>query len=58
MGVQALLYYMVTTIIAVFTGIVVVVLIQPGKGTKDTPSPSSGSIEVVQTIDAFLDLVR
>ncbi|XP_067108651.1 excitatory amino acid transporter 1-like isoform X2 [Osmerus mordax] len=58
MGVQALLYYMVTTIIAVFTGIVVVVLIQPGKGTKDTPSPSSGRIEVVQTPDAFLDLVR
>ncbi|XP_062337866.1 excitatory amino acid transporter 1-like isoform X3 [Osmerus eperlanus] len=58
MGVQALLYYMVTTIIAVFTGIVVVVLIQPGKGTKDTPSPFSGRIEVVQTLDAFLDLVR
>ncbi|XP_046884337.1 excitatory amino acid transporter 1-like isoform X2 [Hypomesus transpacificus] len=58
MGVQALLYYMVTTIIAVFTGIVVVVLIQPGKGTKDTLPPSSGRIEVVQTLDAFLDLVR
>lgn len=58
MGVQAIAYYMVTTIIAVFTGIIVVVLLKPGKGTRDTSVSSGGNIEAVQTMDAFMDLIR
>lgn len=58
MGLQALLYYMVTTVMAVFTGIVIVSILQPGRGTRDTSAPPSGSIEGVQTLDAFMDLVR
>ncbi|XP_058494357.1 excitatory amino acid transporter 4 isoform X2 [Solea solea] len=57
MGVRALVYYMLTTLIAVFIGIFIVMLIQPGKGGRDSPM-TSGSVETVQALDAFLDLIR
>ncbi|XP_072516197.1 excitatory amino acid transporter 4 isoform X2 [Salminus brasiliensis] len=58
MGVRAIIYYMLTTFIAVFIGIVMVIIIRPGKGNRDSPVSSSGSIESVQAADAFLDLIR
>ncbi|KAJ8278627.1 hypothetical protein COCON_G00056930 [Conger conger] len=58
MGGRAVVYYMVTTFIAVFIGIVMVIIIRPGKGSRDSPAPSSGNIEPVQAADAFLDLIR
>ncbi|XP_077058828.1 excitatory amino acid transporter 4 isoform X1 [Siphateles boraxobius] len=58
MGIRAIVYYMVTTLIAVFIGIVMVIIIRPGKGSRDRPVASSGSIEPVQAADAFLDLIR
>lgn len=58
MGVCAVVYYMVTTLIAVFIGIVIVIIIQPGKGSRDSPLTNSGNIEPVQATDAFLDLIR
>ncbi|CAB1446516.1 unnamed protein product [Pleuronectes platessa] len=58
MGIRAVVYYMVTTLIAVFIGIVIVMIIQPGKGSRDSPLAKSGSIEPVQAADAFLDLIR
>lgn len=58
MGIRAIVYYMVTTLIAVFIGIVMVIIIKPGKGSRDSPVASSGSIEPVQAADAFLDLIR
>ncbi|XP_042560772.1 excitatory amino acid transporter 4 isoform X2 [Clupea harengus] len=58
MGARAVVYYMVTTLIAVFIGIVIVVVIRPGKGNRDRPVSSSGNIEPVQAADAFLDLIR
>ncbi|XP_057217317.1 excitatory amino acid transporter 4 isoform X2 [Triplophysa rosa] len=58
MGIRAIIYYMVTTFIAVFIGIVMVIIIRPGKGSRDSPMASSGSIEPVQAADAFLDLIR
>ncbi|XP_062411958.1 excitatory amino acid transporter 4 [Sardina pilchardus] len=58
MGMRAVVYYMVTTFIAVFIGIVMVIIIRPGKGSRDSPVPSSGNIEPVQAADAFLDLIR
>lgn len=58
MGVRAVVYYMVTTLIAVFIGIVIVMIIQPGKGSRDSPVANSGNIEPVQAADAFLDLIR
>ncbi|KAM8746023.1 excitatory amino acid transporter 4 isoform 1-T1 [Acanthopagrus schlegelii] len=58
MGLRAVVYYMVTTLIAVFIGIVTVMIIQPGKGSRDSPLDKSGNIEPVQTADAFLDLIR
>uniref|UniRef100_A0A8C8SNT1 Amino acid transporter n=1 Tax=Pelusios castaneus TaxID=367368 RepID=A0A8C8SNT1_9SAUR len=57
MGMRAVIYYMVTTIIAVFIGILMVIIIHPGKGSKDKLH-REGKIEQVQTTDAFMDLVR
>lgn len=58
MGLQALCYYAVTSLMAVFTGIALVVLIQPGKSPENTSAPSDGEVEAVHTVDAFLDLLR
>uniref|UniRef100_A0A665TI27 Amino acid transporter n=1 Tax=Echeneis naucrates TaxID=173247 RepID=A0A665TI27_ECHNA len=35
MGMRAVIYYMTTTFIAVFIGIIIVLIIHPGKGSKD-----------------------
>ncbi|MEQ2292746.1 Excitatory amino acid transporter 1, partial [Ameca splendens] len=58
MGVRAVVYYMVTTLIAVFIGIVIVMIIRPGRGSRDSPMVKNGNIEPVQATDAFLDLIR
>ncbi|XP_029905404.1 excitatory amino acid transporter 4 [Myripristis murdjan] len=58
MGARAVVYYMVTTLIAVFIGIVMVVIIRPGRGSRDSPVVTSKNIEPVQATDAFLDLIR
>ncbi|KAK5931309.1 hypothetical protein CgunFtcFv8_027470 [Champsocephalus gunnari] len=58
MGMRAVAYYTVTTLIAVFIGIVIVVIIQPGRGSRDSPASKSGNIEPIQATDAFLDLIR
>lgn len=55
---RAVVYYMVTTLIAVFIGIVIVVIVRPGKGSRDGPAAGDGNIEPAQAADAFLDLVR
>lgn len=58
MGTRAVIYYMLTTLIAVFVGICVVTIIKPGKGSRDAPNGDEGSTEPVPTADAFLDLIR
>lgn len=57
MGMRAVVYYTTTTIIAVVIGIVTVLIIHPGKGSRDefTKRPK---IEQISTADAFLDLIR
>ncbi|XP_069555537.1 solute carrier family 1 member 3a isoform X1 [Brachyistius frenatus] len=57
MGLRAVVYYTTTTIIAVFIGIVMVLVIHPGKGSKDEFSKQQ-QIERVNAADAFLDLIR
>ncbi|XP_060736682.1 excitatory amino acid transporter 1-like [Tachysurus vachellii] len=57
MGLRAIIYYIVTTLIAVFIGIVLVTSIRPGTGKRETPKSSAGA-ESVTTTDAFLDLIR
>ena len=57
MGLRAVVYYTTTTVIAVFIGIVMVLIIQPGKGGKDEYVKTQ-KIEQVKAADAFLDLIR
>ncbi|XP_075953321.1 excitatory amino acid transporter 1-like [Anarhichas minor] len=57
-GLRAFSYYMVTTLIAAFTGIALAVLMQPGKSSRTASVSSSGNAEAVQIVDSFLDLIR
>ncbi|XP_059585487.1 excitatory amino acid transporter 1-like [Alligator mississippiensis] len=57
MGIRAVVYYMSTTIIAVLIGIIIVVIVHPGKGTKENMH-KEGKIMHVTAADAFLDLIR
>ncbi|XP_069784028.1 excitatory amino acid transporter 4 isoform X1 [Narcine bancroftii] len=57
MGIRAVVFYMITTVIAVFIGIIMVVIIHPGKGSK-IDLHREGKIEQVQAADAFMDLIR
>ncbi|XP_076003692.1 excitatory amino acid transporter 1-like [Genypterus blacodes] len=58
MAIQAFSYYIGTTFCAILTGIVLVMLIQPGKHKGNYIVFSGGHVEPVQTVDAFLDLIR
>ncbi|XP_060929554.1 excitatory amino acid transporter 1-like isoform X2 [Limanda limanda] len=57
MGMRAVIYYMSTTFIAVFVGIIIVLIIHPGKGSKEEFGKQQ-KIEQVSPADAFLDLIR
>ncbi|XP_043990108.1 excitatory amino acid transporter 1-like [Gambusia affinis] len=57
-GLRTFIYYLVTTVIAAFTGIFLAVLIQPGKSSKHTSESSPTKTQAVHSVDAFLDLVR
>ncbi|XP_068594755.1 excitatory amino acid transporter 1-like [Brachionichthys hirsutus] len=57
MGMRAVAYYTVTTIIAVIIGIIMVLIIHPGKGSKDEFTKVQ-KVEQVSPADAFLDLIR
>ena len=57
-GLRVLSYYKVTTLIGAFTCVTLAVLIQPGKSSRNTAASSGGNVEVVHTVNAFLDLIR
>ncbi|TDH05915.1 hypothetical protein EPR50_G00127320 [Perca flavescens] len=57
-GLRAFSYYMVTTLIAAFTGIALAVMIQPGKSSRAASVSSSGNADAAQPVDSFLDLIR
>ena len=57
MGLRAVVYYTTTTIIAVIIGIVMVLIIHPGKGSKEEFG-SQPKMERISAADAFLDLIR
>uniref|UniRef100_A0A3B5R2R8 Amino acid transporter n=1 Tax=Xiphophorus maculatus TaxID=8083 RepID=A0A3B5R2R8_XIPMA len=57
-GLRTLIYYLVTTVIAAFTGIFLAVLIQPGKSSRHTSESSPTETQTVHSLDAFLDLIR
>lgn len=57
MGMRAVIYYTTTTIIAVIIGIVMVLIIHPGRGTRKE-FEASHKMEQISPADAFLDLIR
>ncbi|KAG7526712.1 excitatory amino acid transporter 1-like [Solea senegalensis] len=57
-GLRAFGYYLLTTLLAAFTGIVLAVTIQPGHSSRSIPVTAAVKVEVVEGPDAFLDLVR
>lgn len=56
-GVRAICYYLSTTICAVILGIIVVVVIHPGRGDSDSIQ-RAGISRNVTTVDTLLDLFR
>lgn len=58
MGSRALVYYIVTTVLAAIVGIVVVVSIHPGNTSIKQTRLSETSAIPVSTVDALLDIVR
>uniref|UniRef100_A0A3B4UCW8 Amino acid transporter n=1 Tax=Seriola dumerili TaxID=41447 RepID=A0A3B4UCW8_SERDU len=54
----SIIYYMVTTLVTTFTGIALAVIIQPGNSSRSTAVSSGGKEKAVQSVDAFLDLIR
>lgn len=58
-GVRAIAYYMLTTIMAVILGIILVMTIRPGgDGLKENPADVKSQTRAVTTPDTLLDLVR
>lgn len=57
MGMRAVVYYTLTTVIAVFIGIFMVLVIHPGKGGKGQ-AQSEAKVDQVHATDAFMDLIR
>uniref|UniRef100_A0A3B3TRR6 Amino acid transporter n=1 Tax=Poecilia latipinna TaxID=48699 RepID=A0A3B3TRR6_9TELE len=57
-GLWTFIYYLVTTVVAAFTGIFLAVVIKPGKSSRHTSESSPGKTEAVHSVDAFLDLIR
>uniref|UniRef100_A0A7E4VQ72 Amino acid transporter n=1 Tax=Panagrellus redivivus TaxID=6233 RepID=A0A7E4VQ72_PANRE len=58
MGFYAIVYYFSTTIMAVITGIILVLLIHPGDPTIKEDLGTGTEGKTVSTIDTFLDLLR
>lgn len=60
-GIRAIVYYMVTTVMAVILGIILVLVIKPGKNSNDTEVENKmdvGATRNITTPDTLLDLVR
>lgn len=54
----AMLYYMVTTFVAVILGIILVATIQPGYRGFDSQSVKEQKGQLTEPVDALLDLIR
>ena len=59
MGFRALVYYMITTVLAAMTGIAMVLLIHPGdpKSKRLITVQYTNDVKV-STLDAILDIIR
>lgn len=55
---RAILFYLTTTFCSVVLGMILVVSIQPGKGSEDDEENAVTALRNVTTVDTLLDLVR
>ncbi|KAG8234907.1 hypothetical protein J437_LFUL013384, partial [Ladona fulva] len=56
-GIRAVTYYLVTTVMAIIQGIILVISIHPGRGDSSSIA-TQGSSRNVTTMDTLMDLVR
>jgi Na+/H+-dicarboxylate symporter len=54
----AVVYYMITTLMAVILGIILVASIQPGNKGFDSDSVAEQKGQLTEPVDALLDLIR
>ena len=57
-GLRALLYYFVTTILAVILGVFLVTTIKPGSSVSGSPDVEAAAHANVTTEDTLMDLLR
>ena len=59
-GLRAIIYYMVTTLLAVILGVILVTSIKPGESvdSSDHVEPTGLKKKNVTTVDTMLDLIR
>ncbi|XP_065089341.1 excitatory amino acid transporter 3-like [Ochlerotatus camptorhynchus] len=57
-GGMAIVYYIITTIIAVMEGVALVITVQPGKRSSDEQMTSDSQKTNITTADTLLDLIR
>lgn len=55
---RTIIYYFGTTLLAVILGIILVTTIRPGVNREKDDIIRTGEAEEVNTVDAFLDLIR
>lgn len=58
LGMRTIIYYFGTTLLAVILGIILVTTIRPGVNREKDDIIRTGEAEEVNTVDAFLDLIR
>jgi len=58
MGSRALLYYIITTVLAAIVGIFMVLVIHPGDPSIKTRVEGGSTDTKVSTLDAILDIIR
>ena len=57
-GLRAIIYYILTTLIAVILGIGLVVTIKPGTGVDNDVEPRNTTKKNISTVDTLMDLPR
>ncbi|OAF70993.1 hypothetical protein A3Q56_01256 [Intoshia linei] len=58
LGLRTIIYYLLTTFVAVIVGIIFIMTIKPGVKTNIQPTLVSGENQYINAFDSFTDLIR